>query len=335
MYSNQDLNNAVDDGIFTQQDVEKFRDSISIKRTSPSVDEENFKLISGFNDIFVVIASLLTLLCAYWVTYSIYPLLAMILVSLLSWGLAEFFVRRRKMSFPAIMLLGIFLVNIFTGVNTFLLDILPISKEAILMFSAIITALATYLHWKRFSVPITVAFGMAVFVIFVVSLLLSVSKSLEGIIAYITLFLGFITFIVAMSWDNKDTKRITKNSDVAFWLHLLSAPLIVHSVFTILGVFNSSTNGISTFIAIILLYLLLSTISLVIDRRAFMVSSLAYVLYALTLLFKTYGLEDNSFAISGVFIGFSLLLLSGYWSEVRKFLLQRLPEKIQQSVPAF
>lgn len=61
MYTNEDLNNAITKGIFTEQSVNKFRSLVAGKNNLSAADEENFRLISGFNDIFVVIACLLLL----------------------------------------------------------------------------------------------------------------------------------------------------------------------------------------------------------------------------------------------------------------------------------
>lgn len=328
MYTNEDLKNAVNEGIFTQKDVEKFRTYISQSHHSPSVDEENFRLISGFNDIFVVIASMLLLLSASWVTYNIHPLLSATVVAALSWGLAEFFVRKRNMALPAILLLVSFVSSVFVGVSR----MFDSTTEVSLMVSAAAAIVAAFIHWKRFSVPITVAAGVLALVVFLVTLFLSSSEHIVEYIQYVVLLLGIGTFLVAMYWDASDTKRITRNSDVAFWLHLLSAPLIVHPIFSILGIFDEHT-GNETILIIVLLYVILSAISLIIDRRVFMVSSLAYVLYALNELFKTYGIQTNSFAITGIFIGFSLLLLSGYWSKSRSILLKFIPQSIQNKVP--
>jgi len=328
MYTNEDLNTAVDAGIFTQENVEAFRTLVASAHETPSVDEENFKLISGFNDIFVVIASILMLLSASWITYDIHPTLSAVVSALLSWGLAEFFVKRRKMSLPAIVLLITFVGSVFLG-TTRLFE--HMSEQAI-MVAAAASAIAAFVHWKRFAVPITVAAGLATAVVFSISLMLYAFPSLTDYMHYIIFAGGVITFGIAMYWDASDTKRTSNNSDVAFWLHLLSAPLIVHPIFSILGVFDNQ-SGMGTIFFIVILYVVLSSISLIIDRRAFMVSSLAYVLYAFSTLFKTYGLENNSFAISGVLIGLSLLLLSGYWSKARKILLRFVPQNIQNKVP--
>ncbi|MFK5977043.1 MAG: hypothetical protein QM493_11085 [Sulfurovum sp.] len=332
MYSNDDLNEAIKEEIFTQESVDNFRNYVSTKHNSPLVDEENFKLLSGFNDIFVVIATWLLLGSVYWITAQIDILLAMVVLTVLSWGLAEFFVRQRKMALPSIVLMGTFISSIFFGLFTIFVHN-NILYENNLMISAGVTGIATYLHWRRFAVPITVAFGMSVFIVFTISLLISIYPPVKDHWAFLTLFFGLMTFYVAMYWDSKDTKRLTKNSDVAFWLHLLSAPLIVHSIFTLLGIFDSTENGLDTLIAIIILYIFLSSVSLIVDRRAFMVSSLAYVIYALNSLFNNYGIDNNSFAITGVLIGFSLLLLSAYWQNVRNTLLNILPDVIRRRVP--
>jgi hypothetical protein len=143
---------------------------------------------------------------------------------------------------------------------------------------------------------------------------------------------GFISFLLAMYWDSQDVQRKTQKSDIAFWLHLLAAPLIVHSIFSTLGVFEG-TGGALMALVVVSFYIILATISIIIDRRALMVSSLAYVLYALTELFKVYGMVSFSLAISGVLIGSMLLLLSAFWQKFRLSLLCYLPKPIKKYLP--
>jgi len=329
MYTNEDLHKATEAGIFKQDDIDKFYAFMEEERQSSLVDEENFKLISGFNDIFVVIASILFLGSAAWVSSSAGKGFSMLVVAGLSWGLAEFFVRKRRMSLPAVILLISYVTSIFFFVASFWER--PADGSPFYV-SAAITAIATWIHWKRFAVPITVAAGMSAVAIFIVSLVLSINDSLLDYVYILIFVTGLITFGVAMYWDASDVKRLTYRSDVAFWLHLLASPLIIHPIFSSLGVFDNQ-SGMSSIVMIVALYLVLSAISLIVDRRSFMVSSLIYVLFALNQLFKTYGLESNSFAIGGMFIGFSLLLLTGYWSQSRSFLLKFMPQSIQAKVP--
>lgn len=328
MYTDEDLNTAVKNGIFTDQSVEEFRTYILNRSNTHIADEENFRLVASFNDIFVVIACALLLLSAGWVSQNLHPAFGAVVVSILSWVLAEFFVLKRQMALPAITLLMSFVGGAFSSVM--LLDGEP--TESSLMLAASVTSVAAWLHWKRFQVPITVAAGAAAVVMFVISLLISIFPDLKD---YVVLFMfmgGVVIFFIAMRWDAADLQRVTGKSDVAFWLHLTSAPLIVHPVFSSLGIFDGDESLVSLSV-IIGLYVLLTLISVAIDRRAFMVSSLVYVLVALTELLNTYGFAGDSFAYVGVFIGFSLLLLSGFWHMARRQVVMHLPRNIQARLP--
>ena len=81
------------------------------------------------------------------------------------------------------------------------------------------------------------------------------------------------------------------------------------------------------------LYLLLTFVSMCIDRRVLMVSSLMYVIYALSGLIDRYGVVGSSFALTGVLMGVMLLLLSAYWHSVRAILVGLLPNVVQNYVP--
>ena len=113
MYTDEDLNNAVDKGIFTASSVDEFRRDQLLSKRVTIADEENIRLIGGFNDIFIVIACALLLFSSLWVVKSIDPRLGLATFAALSWALAEFFVLKRKMAFPAIMLLLAFIGGVF------------------------------------------------------------------------------------------------------------------------------------------------------------------------------------------------------------------------------
>jgi len=107
---------------------------------------------------------------------------------------------------------------------------------------------------------------------------------------------------------------------------------MVHSVFYILGIFDGNMPFINT-LTVILLYFVLTTISLIIDRRAFMVSALAYVVYAMSQLFQSFGEDSLALAATGVTIGLGLLVLSAFWKTVRRNSLALLPNSIRIHVP--
>ena len=328
MYTNEDLNYAIDQGIFTEESVNEFRAQLEKSKKTHFVDEENFRLISSFNDIFVVIACSLLLFSSLWAVQKINEDFGMLVFSILCWVLAEFFVLKRKMALPAIVLLLAFVGGVFS----FCLNLYSDISETSFITAAAAASIAAYLHWKRFGVPITVAAGTAALIGFIASAVLSIHPNAKDYLLPILFACGLIVFIFAMYWDSSDRSRTTQKSDVAFWLHLLSAPLIIHPVFSGLGIFEGNET-VSSMVVVISLYLLMTLISITVDRRVFMVSSLAYVIYAISNILKEYGSVNYSFALTGILIGSALLLLSAYWHVVRVKLIDKLPASIQKQVP--
>jgi hypothetical protein len=148
----------------------------------------------------------------------------------------------------------------------------------------------------------------------------------------ITLALGIGVFLLAMRWDSSDQARVTRRTDVAFWLHLLAAPMIVHPVFTLLGL-NDGSATIGEGLVVILLYVVLAIAALAVDRRALLVSALAYVLYALSALFEKVGAVELNIALTALVIGSALLLLSAFWLQARQLVVDRLPAGLQSRLP--
>lgn len=321
MYTDEDLDLAVTKGIFTEESVTNFRTQIDLSNNTSSADEENFRLVSGFNDIFVVIA------CGLLMFSSVY-VFSLFILPVLAWVLAEFFVRKRRMALPAIVLL----LSFVGGVFVLILSLFETKSTNAFLTASLLSAFAAYLHYLRFQTPITIAAGMAALSGVVITLIIAAVPDSKDWTSAIIFICGVITFSVAMYWDSSDVKRKTRRSDVAFWLHLLSAPLIVHPVFTFLGIFDGNEN-VASMAIIILLYFLMSSISIIVDRRAFMVSSLIYVLYAISNILEAYGVVGYSFAVTGVCIGAALLLLSAFWHPVRSKLVSYLPTVIQNHVP--
>ena len=61
MYSQQELDDAVAAGAITADNANALRAFVSQQRSASIVDEEQFRLITGFNDIFVALASVILL----------------------------------------------------------------------------------------------------------------------------------------------------------------------------------------------------------------------------------------------------------------------------------
>lgn len=323
MYTDEDLNSAIAAGVISEAAATALRAHVASLKQESAVDEEHFRLITGFNDIFVVIACTLLLTSVAWIGTAATAWLGAAGVAVTAWLLAEFFIRRRHMALPAIVLLLAFVGGIeFTGV------LLMGKSAAAIVAASTLAALAAWLHWLRFQVPITVAAGAAAVVGGVTVTLVSLLPETILWRSTISFVAGIMVFLVAMQWDAADRTRQTRKSDVAFWLHLLAAPLLVHPVFSSLGVFDGNTS-LPQGIAVFVLYIVIALISLCIDRRALMVSALAYVLYTFSALLKHYGVVSLSFAITALVIGASLLLLSAFWHPSRALVLKLVPYALQ------
>lgn len=328
MYTDEDIDEAVKQGIFSKESVVDFRAHYSSLNNSSSVDEEHFRLVSGFNDIFVVIASVLLLFSSYWALSGYSKFIALCIFPALAWVLAEFFVRKRRMALPAIVLL----ISFVGGIFALSLSLFESISESTVAAMTALTVVAAYIHWLRFKVPITVAAGTAAAVGFIVSFSIYNFPELKQWASLLIFTCGILSFTFAMYWDASDLERVTNRSDVAFWIHLLSAPMIVHPVFSGLGVLDGN-ESLSSMLIVIIMYFVLTLISVVVDRRAFMVSSLVYVLYALSNLLELYGVVGYSFAITGVCIGAALLILTAFWHAVRAYIVSMLPLIIKAYVP--
>jgi hypothetical protein len=299
-----------------------FRAFVAEQRKAPAVDEESFRLITGFNDIFVVIACGLLLAALVGIGITFVPWLGAALAAPAAWLLAEFFTRQRRMALPSIVLLLAFAGAVLaTG-----LLLLPRSGVGI---SATFTlaAIAVTLHWLRFRVPITVAAGAAVLIGGVLALMLVTLPWATAWIDPLTLLLGVAVFAIAMRWDAADPERQTRASDVAFWLHLLAAPLVVHPIFSMLELLAGDTSLLQALVVVVL-YVMIALVSLSVDRRALMVSALAYVLYAFGELLEQFGVVNLGFAVTALVIGSALLLLSAFWHTSRAALLRHFPAPV-------
>ncbi len=67
MYSQAELDEAVAAGAISAEAAAALRAHIEGQRATPAVDEEQFRLLTGFNDIFVSIAAGILLFAIGWI----------------------------------------------------------------------------------------------------------------------------------------------------------------------------------------------------------------------------------------------------------------------------
>ena len=301
-------------------------------------DDEKLRLVTGFNDIFVTIGLVMFLGALGYLLSSLGLAISAAGIAAAAWGLAEFFTRVRRLALPSIVLLVIFVGSVFIAVLA-LFDVGALTSlwrddtaPGPLLVAGIAAAGAALLHWMRFHVPITVAAGAAA----VAAMLLAVCRIVApGLMADhpipIFLLVGLGIFALAMWFDSSDLRRQTRRTDIAFWLHLLAAPMIVHPI---LMTMVKSAPSATAAVQVMAIFLVLAVVALVVDRRAILVSSLAYLAYAAATLIQAAGAQSSSFAISTLAVGAVVLMLSAAWRPLRRAFMGLLPDTLRQRLPA-
>jgi hypothetical protein len=341
------LTKGVEQGIITAEQAQRLQALEMRERFEPlaSPDDEQLRFISGFSDIFVTIGLAMFLGAIGFFAQQAGGRPGMwIAIAIASWLLAEFFTRIRRMALPSIVLLIVFAISVFLGAS-YLLGAAMIRPPVItttanvagsilgldpnqpmtLAAAAFLTVLLTAAHYWRFQVPITIAAGCAALSGMVVGLISGLGPGLPPIVYNLTILIcGLAIFALAMRFDMADPKRLTRRTDIAFWLHLLAAPLIVHSLIRAL-VANTQKLEPTAAIAIMLVFLALSFVAVLIDRRAMLVSGLSYAGIAFWTLIREAGFSDMTTPLTILALGAFVLLLSAGWRPLRAGILNIVP----------
>lgn len=337
MIEERDLDAAVAAGVLDEATRRRLVGFVrDLRAGTAGADEERFRLLTGFNDVFVSIAiGLLLVALGSLFDGAAGPLAA----AAASWALAEYFTRKRRMALPSILLLLSFVgaafmlgLEVAGDGDTRTSSLADVGAFLLGGGAAVAAAVA---HWYRFMVPITVAAGAAALsllvVVFVGSLVSGVTDDMAGFTPIVALC-GLAVFGLAMWYDSRDLARVTRWTDVAFWLHLLAAPMIIHPVFVGTGLLGGATEPLAA-VVVVLIYGLLTVVALAIDRRALLVSALVYVIYAIRTLLERGGDMSAGFGLTALIIGLFLVLLSAAWRPVRRVVLGWLPDGVRARLP--
>ncbi len=340
VFGPSDLEAAVAKGVLDRSAADGFAEFLiqNRKEAASDPDEERLRLITGFNDIFVTIGIVLFLGALNYLLSTYGALASGAGVAIAAWGLAEVFTKRKRMALPSIVLLIVFVVS-SAGVSHSLFA--PASS----LFSffdygnlpglpyGLAAVAASVLHWLRFRVPITIAAFAAGLAMTAVAM---VEKFNNGFVfehpSLVFIPIGLVIFATAMKFDMSDRNRTTQRTDIAFWLHLLAAPLIVHSVVHPLLAESVLSTGAA--VAILSLFAVLSFVALAIDRRALLVSSLLYLGYASSQILTWSGVASENLGLSVLIVGGTVLTLSVAWQPMRRLVLKMMPDAIRLRVPA-
>lgn len=336
------LRTAVDSGLVTAEQAQGLRELEQARmaaRDPEPHDDEKFRFISGFSDIFVTIGLGLFLgALGYFSADMIGNVGMCAVIAAASWLLAEYFTRRQRMALPSIVLLLAFAGGVFLAVAEALnpdhVSGLNLGEQGWpFMVAGLVTAGATALHYRRFRVPVTIAAGVAALVASAVGLLFMLAPDFaEQAAKPLLLACGLAVFTLAMRFDLNDPQRQTRRTDIAFWLHMLAAPLIVHPLVS--GLVGEGGSDVVSAWSILAIFVGLALVALVVDRRAILVSGLSYAGFAFGALVVKAGLSDSVVPLTMLVLGALVLLLSAGWHALRRTLLPLLPGALARRLPA-
>ncbi|MES2905773.1 MAG: hypothetical protein V4691_01880 [Pseudomonadota bacterium] len=343
MTSNEDLDKAVRDGIISAEQAEKLRGLNAAKlnpaEPAPSPDEERFRILGGFNDIFVTIGLFLLIGALYSFSSVFQSYLGFAALSAaMAWILSEVFARKLRLALPSIILSQMFAFSIcvalisyfYNDYDSWLSNLFENgSGGKIIILISLVSAAAAALHLWRFRVPIDgsiIAFFLIGAFLGLLALVFGgrfITDHYNGIF-----FIGGLaTFIAAMWLDISDRLRVTRRADMAFWLHLLAAPMLIHPVVALAFGGELRYTEFSATQAVIMLigFAVLSLFALVIDRRAILVSALIYAGFAIFYLIDKTASADLTPPITLIVLAAVVLSLSAGWRVLRNKTVNGLP----------
>ncbi|MEM7069937.1 MAG: hypothetical protein AAF478_13745 [Pseudomonadota bacterium] len=354
MQTDQTLDIAVARGIISVEQANSIRliDSEQISNHSSAYqandnDEEGFRFITGFSDIFLAIG-VIVLLSGVLKTNLLSSVVGTLGIAALCWGLSEIVATWQRRSLPSMVSAAGFVFFATLGVFSYLQNISPQilldSPEINLLGSAsdiwmipTVMLIVALVYYARFRLPFSLFLSAISFagLMFAGMFQLIPGEYVSSVVIPVLLVTGFSIFCLAIYFDMQDTERKTRLSDNAFWLHLVASPLIVHSIMWQSAIWlagNDEFNirsldaiALPLSVVVLVIFVALMTIALIINRRAMLVSSLIYVTLALTYLGSETGGVTSVAAFVPIIMGAGILSIGIGWQTLRKALFRILP----------
>ena len=341
-----ELSKAVEAGVVDKETAERLRNFLADSPAADppvSPDDERFRLIAGFNDIFVTLGVLLVL----GAIFSVGNLqLSLALSAVFAWGAAEIFTRRRRMALPSIVLALVFVfacaglaIAYFPHEAPSPASLKYLNSPAAMWSYSVGAALtaggywalfpaaagAAALHYWRFRVPIDVANGVYAIALLIMAVVWRLAPETAGALPGGVSFLcGCAIFALAMRFDMSDPLRETRRADIAFWLHLSAAPMIANGLLAPYAM-KRLMNGDGGAPVVLAIFAVFTLVALIIDRRALIVSALFYAGGVFFQIFKTMGSLTNGMTGAALTLGLIVLGLSIGWRPLRKMIVPFVP----------
>ncbi|WP_179296021.1 hypothetical protein [Mesorhizobium sp. WSM4312] len=344
-------------------------------RADDEGDEENLRLVGGGNDLFVTVGTVLLSAGFFFVLTTLLPGQTFGIAGILAvfaWGLAEIVTRQHRMKLSSSVLALIFMAAMLVALALRVEASFGIRKpETIWQLLALRQTasragylflgggiIAAAIYFWRFRVPIiagaiAIAFTLLAFLQTAIILYDSVTTGaiapprLEDVpellraALYMPLVCGLIVFATGVAFDIYDRDRRKIWSDCAFWLHVVSAPMLVHPLFIMATgqnvVFGHIAPDANATIMLAVLILGFLYVALAIDRRSLLVPTLAYF-GSLGIYYLVNSASDSTgippFALILVVVGALIILFGAGWQRIRRIVVKpTLPAAVIRRLP--
>ncbi len=365
-----DLDRAVAEGIVSPEQAEQLRQLASRDSNSDEspVDfsqdprDEPFRFARGFRDVFVALGLLILAVGlsaieislvvmalgeyyeggSYPFDKAIFALVIAVVLCLAALAMAAFITDKQRLPLSSMVLAAAFaawtsIVSWFIATSAIaapekLYNFDVIFFQSPYAFSAWLgAAIGSFLFYLLFRFPFALFLaGLSTIGIFWRGSILILSPYWAYLYESVIYGLaGLAIFGLAMWFDIRDRFRETRLAECAFWLHLLAAPMLLHAVFGRTGWEELSIAPVGAVMVAI------SVIALLIDRRALLVSGLAYFGISIWHVVSA-GIDSvgNQFILTTVVLGGFVLILGLGWSRLRRIVLKCVPsEAITLRVP--
>ncbi|MBD9373291.1 hypothetical protein IB238_11740 [Rhizobium sp. ARZ01] len=309
-------------------------------------DTEAPRFVRGFHDVLITIGVIVALVGLSGVA-SVFALIPAVLL------LSEVLVRRQRLALPAFVLTIAFVQAAGYLIAAGLGSVAPEWNGGVSYWCAFIASYPVLLglYYWRYRVPLALAltlislFGLAVLVVLTFLGRLTgteqfiVDHRLLSALIFMAAALGL--FAVAMRYDLSDPQRRTRRSDIAFWLHLGAAPVLLYAMlaFVFLGNlsgdwWNKDTSyGHAAMVILIVAVFML--VGLVIDRRAFVTSGLLSLGFAIWTILRQNAFEASSYVyVTILAVGIVVLCVGVFWQALRRLVMRQVPPAIAKSLHA-
>lgn len=338
MANKQDLlDEALSRGILTNEQRKQLAE---LEGAESNDNDERIKPVGTMNEIFVTFGVMLLTNALGGLVGVFVPdhnhIIAGFLSAGITWFVALWFHHRKRFRLPIIycVMSAAFMVSmtILTGLSNGMDDRMfssdtPVEITIIALASGLLLLAAGA---ARFRIPFLM---LPIAVLFTIIITYAARHSgSDGETPWRLLLggCGLAILSLAIFFDLKDPKRVTRWSDFAFWSYVVGSPLFVHSLFLSILIQDSMKGWLDNpflWMSMAALAIAVTFVGLLLNRRALILSTLIYVSIVIFRILASLalGAPATMLLITTLVIGLYVTALGSRWTRVRASFMKGLP----------